>query len=90
MQLVRCDMSKATDSQLVKLLLTGLSLQIQALRSAASAELLKRPRTPELDKLRIAALQIQIRNVKDGEEALKMLDETEQLQAVRITPLAKP
>lgn len=83
LQLVRCDMSKATDSQLVKLMLTGLSLQIQTLRSAASAELLKRPRSPELDKLRIAALQIQIRNVKDGEEALKMLDETEQLQAAQ-------
>lgn len=83
LQLVRCDMTKANDSQLVKLLLTGLSLQIQNLRAAASAELLKRPRTPELDKLRIAALQIQVRSVKDPLEALNMLEETEQLQAAQ-------
>lgn len=76
-------MTKANDSQLVKLLLTGLSLQIQNLREAASAELLKRPRTPELDKLRIAALQIQVQDVEDPLEALKMLEETEQLQAAQ-------
>lgn len=83
LQLVRCDMSKATDSQLIKLFLTGLSLQIQNLRSSASEELLNRPRNAELDKLRIAALQIKVRNVKDPAVALQMLEETEQLQAAQ-------
>lgn len=83
LQLVRCDMSKATDAQLVKLMLTGLTLQIQNLRIATSAELLKRPRSPELDKLRIAALQIHVRQQQDPEESLKMLEEIEQLQAAQ-------
>ncbi len=83
LQLVRCDMTKATDSQLIKLLLTGLSLQIDTLRQAASAELLKRPRTAELDKLRIASLQIQASNVDSLDKALSMFEEIEQLQAAQ-------
>ena len=89
LQLVRCDMPKATDSQLVKLMLTGLSLQIDALRQAASAELLKRPKTDELNKLRVAALQIQAMNAEDLETALKMFDEVEQLQAAQNAPVGE-
>ncbi len=81
LQLVRCDASKADDVQLTKLLITGLTLKIPKLMYSASTELLKRPRSPELDKLRIAALQIQVRRERDPEVALKVLDEIEQLQA---------
>ncbi len=89
LQLVRCDMSKATDNQLVKLLLTGLSLQIENLRLAASAELLKRPRTAELDKLRVAALQIQMSIMESPEAVLATLDEVEQLQAAQNYPVGE-
>lgn len=77
LSLVRCDVAKATDEHLNRLFVLGLSLHVESLAFEASKELLKRPRSPELDKVRSFALDFLSAHAESLEEAISLLEELE-------------
>ncbi|MGN6548002.1 MAG: YecA family protein [Aureliella sp.] len=79
LELARADVTKLSDSQLMRLLATCLSMNIENVSYRASKELLKRPRSSEVEPMRAPALNVMSYFSDSVDETLTLLEELEQV-----------
>jgi hypothetical protein len=78
LELARADVSKLNDVQLTRLLATCLSMNIENVSYRASKEFLKRPRLPETEPMRGAALNVMSYYADTADDALSLLEQLEE------------
>jgi hypothetical protein len=78
LELARADVHQLNDLQLTRLLATGLGMNIENVSYRASKELLSRPRSPEFETVRGAALNVMSFYADTPEETLALLQQLEE------------
>ena len=78
LEMARADVAKLTDAQLTRLMATCLAMNIENVSYRAAKELLGRSRSPEIEAMRSAALNVMSYYADTAEDALSLLEQLEE------------